>query len=227
MYAVGADKDHRLGWFHRRRGGGDQGIGSLQQIVVVPPADRSTWLSRGQPGSIGVAARRSIRPGRRMSRIRVAEPAFFTRSTGHRSQFQSRRWRRSARDPGAPAAASGAPEAPNRPADPLVLALRPRTGTPSLVHSLHRWPSRRPAGAAQDPAKITSGSYTVGQQCLERPNIVLGHRQVTGATAHQDARSGVINRCGQMAAKHDLRVDGERVGIAKLLEWADRRRTLV
>ena len=37
----------------------------------------------------------------------------------------------------------------------------------------------------------------------------------------------MINRCGEMASKHDLRVDADRIGIAKLFEWADRRRTLV
>ena len=44
-------------------------------------------------------------------------------------------------------------------------------------------------------------------------HIVLRHRQVTGATAHEDARSAVINRCGEMASKHDLRVDADRIGI--------------
>ena len=106
-------------------------------------------------------------------------------------------------------------------------ALRPRIGTPSPVHSLRDGQAGEQQAPRKIQAKITSRGHTVGKQCLERPNIVLSYQKLTCATAHQDARSAVINRCGQMAAKHDARVDADRVGIAELLEWADRRRTLV
>ena len=52
MYAVGADKDHRLGWFCRPRRRGDQGVGSIQQIVVVSPrTGRRDRVETGQDPS--------------------------------------------------------------------------------------------------------------------------------------------------------------------------------
>ena len=70
---------------------------------------------------------------------------------------------------------------------PRARALRPRTGTPDLVDSLRDGQ----AGEQQTPRKIqsqiASGSYAVREQRLERPNIVLGHRHISSAAAHQGA----------------------------------------
>ena len=107
---------------------------------------------------------------------------------------------------------------------PLVRALRPRTGTPGLVDSLRNGQAGEQQAPRKIQAQITSGSYAVGEQRLERPNIVLGHRHISSAAANQDPRSGVINRGGQMAAEHEPSVDCDRVSIAKLFEGADRRR---
>ena len=196
---------------------GDHGLGSIQQIVVVSPMTGQR-LSQARPGSIGVMpGGRFAQAGERAGVALSSRPSPPT-PRGHRSRSRRQRWRRSSRDPDAPEAASGAREAPNRPKDRLVLAPRPRTGTPSLVHSLRN----RQAGEQQAPrkiqTKITSRGHTVGKQCLEWPNIVLRYQELTCATSHHNARSAVINRCGQMAAKHDTRVDADRVGIAKLLE---------
>jgi hypothetical protein len=109
-----------------------------------------------------------------------------------RTQFQRQGWHRSAKVPDAPTAASGGPEAPNRPADPPVLALRPSTGTPSLVDSLHNGQAGEQQASCKIHAKITGRGYTVGKQCLERPHIVLSHPQATGSAAHQYQRSAVI-----------------------------------
>jgi hypothetical protein len=113
-------------------------------------------------------------------------------STRLRTQFQHLGWLQSARVPDAPAAASGGPEAPNRPAGLPVFALRPSTGTPSLVDSLHNGQAGEQQASCKIDAKIASRDHTVGQQRLESPHIVLSHPQATGSAAHQYQRSAVI-----------------------------------
>ena len=71
--------------------------------------------------------------------------------------------------------------------DPLGSVLRPRTGTPGLVDSLRSGQAGPQQASCQIQAQITSVSYPVGQQSLERPNIVLGHRHISSAAAHQGA----------------------------------------
>jgi hypothetical protein len=54
VHAVRANKDQRLGCFHRPRGGVTQGVGSIQEIVVpLPPAGDRGRVERSQDPSPG------------------------------------------------------------------------------------------------------------------------------------------------------------------------------
>lgn len=131
-------------------------------------------------------------PAGERARFALSNQRFEATSTRLRTQFQRLGRHQSARVPDAPAAASGGPEAPNRPADLPVLALRPSTGTPSLVDSLHNGQAGEQQASCKIDTKIASRGYTVGQQRLEGPYIVLSHPQATGSAAHQYPRSDVI-----------------------------------
>jgi hypothetical protein len=117
--------------------------------------------------------------------------------------------------------------APNRPRDLLVLALRRRSGTPSVDDSLHDGKAGEQQATREIKTEITGLGYTGGQQGFERRDIAFGQLHLPGATAQQDVSSTVINRGQQMLAKHDLSVGGKSIGIVELLEWTNRRRTLV
>ena len=90
-------------------------------------------------------------------------------------------------DLGALVAASGAPEGPNRPGDPLACALRPRIETPGPADSLRSGQAGEQQASRQIQPQIAGLSYPIGQQGLERPNIILGHRHISSAAAHQCA----------------------------------------
>jgi hypothetical protein len=114
-----------------------------------------------------------------------------------------------------------------RPTDPPAPELRLRSGTPNLIGSPHDDQAGKQQAPCKIKTKITSGRRATVQQRLERCDIALSYGDVAGPAPYDSARSGVINRGDEMAAKHDCRVVGDGLGVAELPEWADRRGTLV
>ncbi len=179
----------------RRRRDGGQGIGGVQQIMVVRATDPSPCPCRARPGSSRRGAFRSIRPGRRTSKIRVAEPALRVKVGEHLGVNSSACHRIDS--PGTrmlqeqPAAGRRSCTGQRiRPHARFVCAAVRRIWS---AHSTMTRPASNRRRARSRP-RSPAVAVPLFSSALSGADIVLGHGDVAGPTPYHGARSGVINR---------------------------------
>ena len=229
VHAVGADQDDRLprsppasAGSVRASAAARRSRSSVHGPVTVPGRGRSPIQRR--------AALRSLRPGRRTSRMRagrLGRGLLQAREHG-RIDARSRRRRRPATDRDVPAAASGAPAAPSRRAG--LRARRAAVGTPErgrrLAHPTTAMPastSRRARSRPRSPAVASPWASSAFTGATSGPRSARSSPARLRTTA---SVARLVERGREMIAEPEHGLGGDRIGVPQLPQRTDRGRPL-